>query len=125
MRADKWLWAGRLFKTREIAATACNAGSVRIGDHPIKPGRDLRVGELLAVRQGALHRVVKVVGIPKQRVSASEVPQYLEDLTPAEEFERVAELTRNDPYQNRAVTGKPNKKERRTLSKFWRGEEES
>ena len=125
MRDDKWLWAVRLFYMRDLAATAWQGGAVKIGDYAIKSGRDLRQGEVLAVRQGALHRVVKVVGIPKQRVGASEVPQHLEDLTPAAEFLRVAELERNNRYQRPIGSGKPTKKERRLLGEFWSGREES
>jgi len=72
-RLDKWLWSVRVFKTRPLATAACRAGKVLIGELEAKPGRDIHVGETVTVRLGALTRTVRVVGLPRSRVSAKQL----------------------------------------------------
>src|SRR5215471_21793504 len=50
VRLDKWLWAARFFKTRSLAARACELGRVECNKQPVKPARDVRVGEFLQIR---------------------------------------------------------------------------
>lgn len=115
VRIDKWLWAVRLYKTRTLAADACNAGKVRVQDQPIKPSRSIRVGETLTAVTGDITRTVKVLGMIEKRVGAKLVPDYLEDLTPASEYEKPRDPN-FAPFVFRAKgTGRPTKKDRRQL----------
>lgn len=91
VRIDKWLWAVRLFKTRSQATAACAAGKVRIGDQPVKPSRTPRVGEVITAKVAGITRTVKVVELLEKRVGAKLVADYLEDLTPASEYEKRPE----------------------------------
>ncbi len=118
MRADKWLWTVRLFKTRASATTACRDGAVKIGGNAIKSGRVLRIGEVLELRQGVLKRTVKVLNFSSQRLGAKEVPHHLDDLTPAEEYLRVAEIERHNRSQRPKGLGRPTKKERREMQQL-------
>ena len=52
VRIDKWLWAARFFKTRALAQAAVVAGKVRLHDERIKPSKDIRAGDALAIRVG-------------------------------------------------------------------------
>lgn len=90
VRIDKWLWAVRLFKTRSQATAAC-AAKVRIGDQPVKPSRAARIGEVVTAKVAGITRTVKVVDLLEKRVGAKLVPNYLEDLTPASEYEKRPE----------------------------------
>jgi ribosome-associated heat shock protein Hsp15 len=85
MRADKWLWAVRLFKTRSLSAEACRKGRVLIGDIIVKPSRVLRVGDIISLRRPPSVYTYKVIGLVDKRQPAKLVGEYLEDLTPAEE----------------------------------------
>src|SRR5436190_963553 len=67
VRADKWLWAARFFKTRGLAAAACTGGKVEVNDQPAKPARPLRPGDLLRVTLPAGKRVVKIVALAERR----------------------------------------------------------
>ena len=88
-RLDNLLWSLRVFKTRPLATAACRAGHVRIDELEAKPGRDVHVGEVLVVRVGALVRTLKVVALPRSRVIAKQLPEFMSDLTPAAEYERA------------------------------------
>ena len=91
VRIDKWLWAVRLYKSRSLAAQACHAGHVKIGGNNVKPSRDVRPGEGITVFAGRVLRTVKVLALLDQRVGAKLVSEFLEDLTPPEEYARARE----------------------------------
>lgn len=119
VRLDKWLWAVRLFKTRTAAADACRGGHVRVNDAPARAAREVRAGDVIRARTGGLHRTVRVRAALEHRIGAVRVPDYLEDLTPPEEYERARAL-RDAPGSPRrdAGAGRPTKRERRLLEAF-------
>ena len=117
-RIDKWLWAVRIFKTRALATEACRAGFVEINQLPVKPSRDVRGGETISVRQGVVMRTLVVRGIPLQRVGASRVPEFCEDLTPASEFEKARVRSAVSVLARPKGSGRPTKRERRVLDQF-------
>jgi len=119
VRLDKWLWAARVYKTRSQAAQACQAGRVQVDDRRAKPAHQVRPGELIRARVGRLTRTVRVLGLLERRVSAKEVPQYAEDLTPPEEYRRLREEKRLKPLFHRPKgKGRPTKRDRRLLDKL-------
>ena len=117
-RIDKWLWAVRLFKTRSLAAAACRDGKVLIGGQRVKPARAVHVGELIAAKVADVQRTVKVLGSPPSRISAKLVPEFLEDLTPAAEYEKDREAARTPQFAWEKGLGRPTKKNRRLWEKF-------
>ena len=119
IRIDKFLWAVRLFKTRNAAAEACNAGKVKIRDVSVKPSRDVVVGdEVHLVLETGLRKNIAVKALTKNRLGAPLVPDYILDLTPAEEYERIALLQKMRSEQRERGTGRPTKKERREIDKM-------
>ena len=119
-RLDKWLWAVRLFRTRSLATAACRAGEVTIEERPVKPSRDVRLGETIIVRQGVMRRTVVVLGVPPSRVGAVRVPEFLEDRTPPEEKQKVKEHAVQHLLARERGTGRPTKRDRRDLE-AWLG----
>src|SRR4051812_1706484 len=79
VRADKWLWAARLVKTRGLAAEAIKAGRVEINGKPIKPSRDVRAGDRLVFRQGATRLEVVVRGLSDRRGPATVAQELYEE----------------------------------------------
>lgn len=118
IRIDKWLWAARLFKTRALAVDACKGGKVKINDSDVKPSREVKEDEVIHVRIDQLHKVVRVKTLVKNRVSPKQVPEVYEDITPAEEYERI-EMMRayKSEYRDRGA-GRPTKKDRRIIDKI-------
>ena len=117
-RIDKWLWAARIYKTRSIAADACKNGRVTVGGANAKPSRMIKVGDTVSVRKSPVTYSFKVLQAIEQRVGAKLLPQVYENVTPAEQYE-LLEMTRISGFVDRARgTGRPTKKERRSLDAF-------
>jgi ribosome-associated heat shock protein Hsp15 len=117
-RVDKWLWEVRLFKTRSLATEACKAGKVKIENTSIKPAKEIKPGEIIKVSLNPLFKTVKVKAFPKSRLSAKLVPDYLEDLTPQEEYDRVKIIHETNMENRDPGIGRPTKKQRRLIDKL-------
>lgn len=118
VRIDKWLWATRIFKTRTIAAEACKKSRVSIGGVTIKPSRMIRVGEVIEVRKPPITFSFKVLALSERRMGAKLVLDYLENVTPPEQYE-LLEMSKISGFVDRARgLGRPTKKDRRELEQF-------
>lgn len=120
LRIDKWLWAVRIFKTRSQATDACRLGRVKLKGEVVKPSREVKAGMEITLHAGPITRTFRVLELLHNRVGAKLVPNYMEDLTPAEEYQKL-ELIRNNPLAQRH--GRPTKKERRELDDWFDWEE--
>ena len=118
VRIDKWIWAVRLYKTRSQAAEACRAGKVKLGGVPVKSSHDVKVGEVYEITIEQLHKVVEVKALLGNRVGAKLVPDFMNDLTPAEEYERIQMIRQYNFERRDRGTGRPTKRERRDLDEF-------
>ena len=117
-RIDKWLWAARVFKTRSLAADACKNGRVTLGGVVVKPSRMVKVGETVSVRKPPVTYSYKVLSAIEQRVGAKMLAQVYENVTAPDQYE-LLEMTRISGFVDRARgTGRPTKKERRSLDAF-------
>jgi ribosome-associated heat shock protein Hsp15 len=118
VRIDKWLWATRVYKSRSLATSACNAGHVKIAHQNVKPSREVHPGDVISAFAGRVQRTVKVLALLEQRVGAKLVPQFLEDLTPPQEYARAREAAAQSlPIFPRGF-GRPTKRQRRQLEGF-------
>ncbi len=118
VRMDKWLWAARLFKTRSLAADAIKGGKVKVDDNPVKPSREVKVGDVIQVQIEQLHKVVEVKTVVKNRVPPKQVPEVYNDLTPKEEYERIEFMHAYKAEWRDRGAGRPTKKERRMIEKM-------
>ena len=117
-RIDKWLWAARIFKTRSMAAAACKKGQVSMNGAQLKPSRTVKPGDIVDVRKPPVTYSFKVKQTIEKRVGAKLIPEILENVTPPEQNE-LLEMNRISGFVNRAKgTGRPTKKERRSLDEF-------
>jgi len=119
VRMDKWLWSVRLYKTRSLATEACAAGKVRIGGQNVKPARSVKIGDIITALAGEITRTVRVLGLLEKRVGAKLVGQYLEDLTPASEYARPREAHFQPIMFRPKGSGRPTKKDRRSMQRFF------
>lgn len=119
LRIDKWLWAARFYKTRSLAVEEISKGRVLINEQTVKPARDVRPGDLVSVRQGAVLRVVVVKGLSGQRGPAP-VAQQLYEETEASRLAREAAAEQRRLAAEPALSieqGRPTKRDRRQLDK--------
>lgn len=118
VRIDKWLWAVRIFKTRTAASEACKKGRVVIGSVAVKPSRNIRAGEIIEVRKPPVTFSFKVLALTDKRMGATKVPEFMENVTPPDQYE-LLELNRISGFVDRQRgAGRPTKKERRDLEQF-------
>jgi len=115
IRIDKWLWAVRIYKTRSLATEACRNGRVKVGEQVIKPSREVHLDDEIDIHLGVYHKTVKVKALLKNRVGAALVPQFMEDLTPDSEYEKLKiQQEMKTEYRPRGV-GRPTKRHRRLI----------
>ncbi len=118
IRIDKFLWATRIFKTRTIATEACKKGRVSVAGTNVKPSRPVQVGEVIEVRKPPITYSFKVLALAENRMGAKLVPQYLENVTPPDQYELI-DMIRLSGFVNRAKgEGRPTKRDGRELKKF-------
>jgi len=118
MRLDQWLWAVRLFKTRNLAVEAIKGGHVKVNGAATKPAHAVKPGELVTARIGIMTRTLRVLDAPRSRVGAKLVAQFAEDLTPPEEFEKQRSFDSRPIGVRPRGAGRPTKRERRLLEGF-------
>lgn len=117
-RIDKWMWAARIFKTRTIAAEACKKGRVSINGAQAKAARTIKIGDVIQVRKPPITYSFKVLQPIEKRVGAKLVPEVMENVTSPDQYE-LLEMSRINGFVNRAKgTGRPTKKDRRSLEEF-------
>ena len=117
-RIDKWLWAARIFKTRTIATAACKKGQISMKGSNLKPSRTIKEGDVIEVRKPPITYSFLVKQAIEKRVGAKLIPEILENVTPPEQYE-LLEMNRISGFIDRARgTGRPTKKERRSLDEF-------
>lgn len=118
-RLDKYLWAIRLFKTRSLAADACDQGKVKFMGHAAKAAKTVNTGDEYEVKSQARKWVIKVTGIIDKRVQYAEAIKNYVDLTPAEDLERMKfEASAFYTGKRQSKVGRPTKKQRRDLEEF-------
>lgn len=118
-RLDIWLWATRFYRSRSLATDACKKNQISIlGQHP-KPGRNVRAGERFEIKKGPLTRTIEVKQVLSKRVGAPLVENFVIDHTPAEEYQKAAEIAkqaRDSKPKRKSGAGRPTKKDRRDLN---------
>jgi ribosome-associated heat shock protein Hsp15 len=118
IRIDKWLWAVRIFKTRNMAANACKKSKVLLNGRNVKPSHAVKIGDVIEVRHSIITRTFNVNGLLEKRVSAKIAVDYVEETTPPEEFRKLR-IIKDTPFALREKgTGRPTKKDRREITRL-------
>ncbi len=119
MRMDKWLWAARFFKTRSLAAKACDLGRVESNEQKAKPARDLRAGDRLRVKSEAGEFEIEVLALSEMRGPAAVAQQLYRETEESVEARRVAAEQRRAGMLADGITdGRPSKKDRRDIQRL-------
>lgn len=119
VRMDKWLWAARFFKTRSLATRACELGRIESNGQQVKPSREVKVGDLLQVKNDSGEFQVEVLGLSEMRGPAP-IAQTLYRETDASRQLRLklVEERKAMPHFENSREGKPSKRDRRKLDRL-------
>ena len=116
VRIDKWLWAARFFKTRSLAATACELGRIRFEGQPAKPAREVHAGDTLRVKNDSGDFEVEVLLLSEMRGPAVVAQTLYRETEESRELRRkLAEERKTMPKIEKLPQGKPSKRDRRKL----------
>ena len=119
LRIDKWLWAARFFKTRGLAARACDLGRIHSNSIEAKPAREVRVGDRLQVRNDAGEFHIEVLELSTMRGPAAIAQKlYRESETSREARLKAVEEARAARQFAPAPSGRPSKRDRRRIVRF-------
>jgi ribosome-associated heat shock protein Hsp15 len=123
VRIDKWLWAARFFKTRSLAARACELGRIQFNKQPAKPAREVHVGDLLHIRAEAGDFEVEVLLLSEVRGPATVAQTLYRETESSRELRmKVAQERKASFSFSPAPQGRPSKRDRRKIHRF-RGED--
>ena len=118
IRVDKFLWAVRIYKTRSIAADECRKGRITINDIQVKPSRNVEQGEIMTVKKPPVYYKYRIINVIENRTSAKLVGQFIDDITPEEEKQKLDFSMKGGTFYRDKGTGRPTKKERRVIDRF-------
>lgn len=119
MRIDKFLWCIRLFKTRTEAAKACDSEKVKLNSTISKSSRIVKVNDTILLKENPIWRSYKIVEIPKSRLGAKLVRDFIIEITSEEDLATLQQVqleNRNNHLMG--IKGRPTKKDRRNIHKF-------
>jgi ribosome-associated heat shock protein Hsp15 len=118
IRIDKFLWAMRIFKTRSLASEACRKGKIIVNNIQVKPSRIITVNETILVKKLPVIYTYLVIEPIENRVAAKMVNLYINDITPETEKAKLINRELADFGYRGKGTGRPTKKERRTIDRL-------
>jgi ribosome-associated heat shock protein Hsp15 len=119
VRIDKWLWAARFFKTRALAARACELGRIQSNGQPAKPARQVHIGDMLQVTNDGGDFQVEVLLLSEVRGPASVAQTLYRETDASRELRlKVAAERRAMKQFEELPTGRPSKRDRRKIIQF-------
>jgi ribosome-associated heat shock protein Hsp15 len=119
VRIEKWLWAARFFKTRALASKACELGRVDSNGQPVKPSREVRVGDLLRVKNESGEFQVAVLILGEMRGPAVVAQTLYRETEASRELRlKLAEERKAMPRVEALREGKPSKRDRRQIERL-------
>jgi ribosome-associated heat shock protein Hsp15 len=119
VRIDKWLWAARFFKTRALASRACELGRIESNGQQAKPSREVRIGDLLRVKNDSGEFQVEVLALSEMRGPAAVAQTLYRETEASRELRmKLAEERKAMPHFEPLREGKPSKRDRREFDRL-------
>jgi ribosome-associated heat shock protein Hsp15 len=119
VRMDKWLWAARFFKTRSLAARACELGRIQSNGQTAKAAREVRIGDMLQLTNGGGDFQVEVLRLSEVRGPASVAQTLYRETEASRELRTKVAAERKAMKQFEELpAGRPSKRDRRKIIQF-------
>jgi ribosome-associated heat shock protein Hsp15 len=116
---DKWLWAARFFKTRSLAGRACELGRIEFNGQPAKAAREVRVGDLLRVKNPSGEFTIEILALSEMRGPAPVAQKLYRETEASRELRlKLAEERKAMPRVETTREGKPSKRDRREIARL-------
>lgn len=119
VRLDRFLWAIRAYKTRSEATDACKGNKVKVAGCNAKLSKMIKIGDVIELRKGSVLYSYKVKSILSNRVGAKLVSEYVENLTPQSELDKLKVPVETFVLKRERGAGRPTKKDRREMDAMW------
>lgn len=119
VRIDKFLWSIHAYKTRSEATDACNGGKIRLNGADVKPSKAVHRGDTIVVRKGPVTYTYRVIELVDKRQGAKTVPQFVDNLTPQSEMDKLHAPVETFFLKRDRGAGRPTKKDRRQMDSLW------
>ncbi|MEM6885102.1 MAG: RNA-binding S4 domain-containing protein [Verrucomicrobiota bacterium] len=127
VRIDKFLWSVRLYKTRSMAAQACQGGRIKVNGQGAKPALAVKIGDIISASRTGWTKTVKIIGLLEKRVGAARVEEFIEDQTLPEEYQRAREIreakemaARHQESLKHKKKARPTKRDRRQMESWFK-----
>ncbi len=118
MRVDKYLWAVRVYKSRNMATQAAKKNRITVNGELAKASKELTIDDKIEVKKKGITYLYKVLQFPKSRIGAKLKTLYVKDLTSKAELDKLQSVRESQNYYRYKGLGRPTKKDRRDLDDF-------
>jgi len=117
-RLDKYVWCVRLVKTRSQSTEAVSKGKVKLNNTTAKPAKEVKLGDEIQIIRHTAVFSYRVIQLLNKRIGAKLVSDFILEVTPSEELEKLKLYQAAQSNYRHNGTGKPTKKDRRDLDDF-------
>jgi ribosome-associated heat shock protein Hsp15 len=117
VRLDRWLWSARFYKSRALAAEACDGSRVEVNGHPAKPHKLVRINDMISLTHPSGPKELKVLALTERRGPASEARLLYEDHSPPPPPREKRPFLAPLPFRSPGM-GRPTKRERRETERL-------
>ncbi|HCP40775.1 MAG TPA: RNA-binding protein [Cryomorphaceae bacterium] len=118
MRIDKFLWCVRLFKTRTLSGEQVRSNRVMMDEVSVKPSREVKPGDVVRIKRHGFDQEFEILALPKSRIGAKFVQEYIKNITPPGEIDKEAFLKLARNITREKGLGRPTKKDRRDMDQY-------
>ena len=118
MRIDKFLWATRFFKSRNLAAISCKKGNIKLNGIKAKASREVYISDQILVRKNQIFYNIMIIDLPNNRISNKKISNFYKNIETQEMKEKKNLIVANKILKTPKSDRKPTKKNRRELISF-------
>ena len=119
VRADTYLWAIRMYKSRTLASEAIKGGKVKLGSDNFKPSHVVKIGERYTITIGDIKKIIEVTNLIEKRGNFELAQKHYIDHSPVQtKQEKLDSVFFTTNIKRDKGTGRPTKKDRRDIFGF-------
>ena len=118
VRADTYLWAIRMYKSRSLASDAIKGGKVKLNNDNFKPAHLVKIGEVYSLSSGDTKKIIEVSALIDRRQSFEIAQKHYNDKSPPPEKKNAMPSAFKLSVKRERGSGRPTKKDRRDMDEL-------